>query len=417
MTLSPTARAGAILAVISMSPLVVPLPITGLLFVAWLSAAVVDGRRARVAPTLQSSVPTILSRGVPAALEVTVTAASEQVRVRQPAPPEIEIEPAEAGRGLVARVKGIRRGRYVLPRPAISTEGPLGLVRAYHRAGSDKEILVYPDVHAALKIVVAVRRGGFGSVGRATGGPLGLGTDFESIRDYLPDDDVRQVNWRATERLGRPMSNQFRIEQDQDVICLVDCGRLMSAAIGDRTCLDEALDAVTAIAMVADEIGDRCGAVAFETTLARRLKPKRRGGRGVIRALFDLVPAMGDSDYEMAFRTIGRGGKRALVLIFTDLIDESAAQALINAVPLASRHHAVIVASTLDPELSRAVATPPEERHDVYAMAVALQMLDERARVISRIRHAGAVVLEAPPGRLGSACVRAYLSTKQRARL
>src|SRR5690349_22529174 len=45
---------------------------------------------------------------------------------------------------------------------------------------------------------------------------LGIGTDFESVRDYAPDDDVRQVNWRATARVGRPMSNQYRIDQDRD---------------------------------------------------------------------------------------------------------------------------------------------------------------------------------------------------------
>src|SRR5207253_8103026 len=47
-------------------------------------------------------------------------------------------------------------------------------------------------------------------------GPLGLGTEFELIREYEPDDDIRQVNWRATARLGRPMSNQYRLEQDRE---------------------------------------------------------------------------------------------------------------------------------------------------------------------------------------------------------
>ena len=53
---------------------------------------------------------------------------------------------------------------------------------------------------------MAVRTGRFRHEGRRSRGPLGLGTEFESVRDYLPDDDIRQVNWRATERLGRPMS-------------------------------------------------------------------------------------------------------------------------------------------------------------------------------------------------------------------
>ena len=63
-----------------------------------------------------------------------------------------------------------------------------------------------------------MRQGRFRDAGRRTRGPLGLGTEFESIRDYPPDDDIRQVNWRATERIGRPMSNQYRVEQDRDVM-------------------------------------------------------------------------------------------------------------------------------------------------------------------------------------------------------
>ena len=70
--------------------------------------------------------------------------------------------------------------------------------------------------------MLAVRRGALGLAGASRRGPLGLGTEFESVRDYLPDDDIRQLNWRAaSERTGRPMSNQYRIEHDRDVVVLL----------------------------------------------------------------------------------------------------------------------------------------------------------------------------------------------------
>src|SRR5919106_1721100 len=81
-------------------------------------------------------------------------------------------------------------------------------------------------------------------------GPLGLGTEFESVREYSPDDDIRQVNWLATARLARPMSNEFRLEQDRDVVAVIDAGRLMASPITEATLLDVALDAVTALAAV-----------------------------------------------------------------------------------------------------------------------------------------------------------------------
>ena len=76
--------------------------------------------------------------------------------------------------------------------------------------------------------MLAVRRGVLGAVGSSRRGPLGLGTELESVRDYLPDDDIRQVNWAATARLGRPMSNQYRVEHDRDIVVLLDAGRLIA---------------------------------------------------------------------------------------------------------------------------------------------------------------------------------------------
>jgi uncharacterized protein (DUF58 family) len=249
-----------------------------------------------------------------------------------------------------------------------------------------------------------------------TRGPLGLGTDFESIRDYLPDDDIRQVNWRATARLARPMSNQYRVEQDRDVVCLLDMGRLMAAPLGDRTRLDATVDAATAVALVADEVGDRAGVVAFDDRVRRRLPPARGGGDAVVRAVFDIEPTMVDSDYELAFRAVG-SGKRAFVLVLTDLLEEAAAQPLVDAMPVLARRHAVVVAGVTDPDLDLLVHTRPRAPAEVYAAAVALDVLDARARVAAQLRRQGADVLEASPDLLPNACVGAYLRAKARARL
>jgi uncharacterized protein (DUF58 family) len=212
------------------------------------------------------------------------------------------------------------------------------------------------------------------------------------------------------------MSNQYRIEQDRDVICLVDSGRLMGSPLGDRTRLDAAIDATAAVAAVADEVGDRCGAIVFDTAVRRRVAPRRRGGRAVIKAIFDAEPTSADSDYELAFRSVG-GSKRAFVIVLTDLLEEVAARPLLDAVPVLRRHHAVAVASCADTDLARLIRTEPQSPDDVYAAAVAVDVLEARERVIAQLRRAGADVIEAPPDRLGAACVAAYLKAKARARL
>ena len=250
-------------------------------------------------------------------------------------------------------------------------------------------MLVYPDLPAARRLALAVRQGRFREQGRLTRGPLGLGTDFESIRDYAPDDDPRQINWRATDRLGRPMSNQFRVEQDREVMLLLDAGRLMASPLEDRTRLDAAVDAAVTVALVADVVGDRCGVVAFDDGIRRRLPPRRAGGDAVVRALFDLEPRPVDADYELAFQTV-EGAKRSLIVVFCDLLEEAAARPLVDAVPVLARRHVVLVASVRDPDLDAQLATAPATPLDVYGQAVALDVLAARARVAHGLERAGA---------------------------
>jgi uncharacterized protein (DUF58 family) len=407
--MSPTPRLAVVLAGTALTFLFVPPALAALVMLGVLAGAVGDAMAVRRAPRVTRSVPAVLARGVPADLVVAVDAGGAATRVRQPVPPDLDLEPREADGGLSARLVPRRRGRHVLPAPAVRVDGRFGLGRVHHRVGEDAEVVVYPDMPAAHRLVIAVRQGRF--------------------RDYLPDDDIRQVNWRATARTGRAMSNQYRVEQDRNVVCCIDTGRLMAAPVGSApddaavrtlnpplTRLDAALDAAVAVALVADELGDQAGAVAFDSRVRRRLTPRRRGGQAVVAAVYDLEPTASDSDYELAFRQVG-GGKRSLVMVFTDLLEEAAARSLVEAVPVLTRRHHVVVASVRDPDLDRAVRTPPLQVRDVLAASVVVEALDARARVAAQLARAGAEVLEAPPDGLAAACVGAYLRAKARSRL
>jgi uncharacterized protein (DUF58 family) len=414
---SPTPRAALVLAAIALCALALPPAIVALAAAALAAAVAVDARAVRRRPALRRELPDVLARGVPARMSVQSAAApGASVRVRQPSVPDVLVEPREGDGELTATVVGLRRGRHRLPGVAARAVGPLGLGAWYHAAGEERELRVYPDMPAARRLALAVRLGRFREQGLLPRGPLGLGTEFESVRDYQPDDDIRQVNWRATARLGRPMSNEYRLERDREVLCLVDAGRLMAAPLGDRTRLDAAVDAAVTIALVADVVGDRCGAIAFDDRVRRRLPPRRAGGPAVVQALYDIEPRPVESDYELAFHAVG-GSKRSLVILLTDLLDQAAARSLVEAVPVLARRHAVVVASCADPDLESLVSTEPTGAADVYAAAAALDVLDERAAVAARLRRAGAEVIEAKPPALGAACIQVYLRAKARARL
>jgi uncharacterized protein (DUF58 family) len=407
-----TARTVALLVAIAFAALVLPGAAVAAALAVLAGLTLADALRARHPPRVTRTLPPVLARGVGAPLRITVVDDDNNAtRVRQPLVADLALAAQEADGELATTLTPQRRGRHTLPAVALRTRGPLGLGAWQHRAAGEAEVTVYPDLPSARRLALAVREGRFRDPGVRTRGPIGLGTEFERVRDYLPDDDIRQVNWRATARAGRPMSNQHRVEQDQEIMVVLDVGRLMAAPLRDRTRCDEALDAATALALVADELGDRCGALAFDDAIRRRVRPARATGSDVVRAIFDLEPSDRDADYELAFRTVG-GGKRALVVVLTDLLDAAAARALVDAVPVLTRRHAVLIASARDADVDELAASG-----DPYKSAAARDVLAARAHAAAAVHGAGARVIEAEPGHLGAACVQAYLRAKSRRRL
>ena len=79
----------------------------------------------------------------------------------------------------------------------------------------------------------------------------------------------------------------------------------------------------------------------------------------MIQAILAVEPRLVDSDYDLAFRSVGNS-KRGLVVVFTDLVDEAAARSLLAAVPVLARRHAVVVASVTDPDLHDAMVREPQ---------------------------------------------------------
>ena len=409
---------GALVGVLAGSAVLVPLAGAATWRLALLAIAVawvIDASRLR-APAVERVVPTELVRGVAVGLRVVVAARpGVRVRVRQPQTADLRVSPAESEDVLAAELTPRRRGRHVLPPVVVRYTGPLRLARRDHEAGGELEVAVHADLPGARRLALAVQRGTFRDPGHRRG-PIGLGTEFDRIREYADGDDVRRLNWAATARVGRPMVNQHREDTERTVWCLVDAGRLSASPVGDRTRLDLALDAVAAVAATAEALGDRVGAVAYDERVRRTVPPRRGGAATLVRALDDVEPEIVDSDHEAAYAQVS-GTKRSLVVAFTDLLDEAAARPLLDAVPVLVRRHAVLVVSPADPELVTAVTRPPGDRRSLLVASAAAGLLAEQDRIDARLRGAGAQVIEPLADQLPAACVGAYLRLKAQARL
>lgn len=180
------------------------------------------------------------------------------------------------------------------------------------------------------------------------------------------------------------------------------------------------MDAVMMLTAVATRLGDRAGLVAFDAQIRAVVPPghsRDQLGR-VTEAMYDLEPALAESDYTGAFsQTLARFRRRAMLVILTDLVEQAVAETLLPAMPLIARNHLVVVAAVRDPDVVRWATETPTEASGAYRKAAAVAALEERRRTVARLRGVGATVVDAPPGRLAPLLADAYLKVKATGRL
>lgn len=308
------------------------------------------------------------------------------------------------------------RGRHEFAPAVLIVKGRFGLASKRFIFEPLDEIHVYPDLDDVRRAEMALRKSRFLETGLRSRHFIGEGTEFESLREYHPDDDIRHINWHATARHRMPITNQFRVDRNQTVITLIDCGRLMSTPVGQFSRLDIALANATGVAHVCGKLEDRIGALAFDNKIRADLPARRGNVQTFLAALYDLEPSFNESDFELAFARVA-SQKRALVMIFTDLLDEAAARPIIAAVPALVRRHQVLVASVRDPEIDAAMDLFPHDKSDAYLQAGALGVLEHRAAAIKELTRHGVGVVEAPPEEMTTSLINSYLKLKARLRL
>src|SRR5207237_1403354 len=161
---------------------------------------------------------------------------------------------------------------------------------------------------------------------------LGEGRLFESLRDWVPGDDLRHIDWKATGRRGKVITRQFEAERRQHVLLVLDLGRLLTAEIAGVARLEYVVRAALELAYTAVQHDDNVGVMAFADGVQHFVAPQR--GRLALKRVLDVSarvePRLVEPDYPGAFRYLAaRNRKRALTVLFTDVIDRFASDALV----------------------------------------------------------------------------------------
>jgi uncharacterized protein (DUF58 family) len=378
-----------------------------------LPPAVVLGHEAPVGWRLHNPTPRATRVSVADQLAPSLAAGHRRVSAR--VVPGARVE-------LATTVRPTRRGRFEPTEVVVRTAGPLGLVLRQRARSLPGVVRVLPPFRSAREAELRLRKARILEVGLRSAQGRGSGTEFDSLREMSPDDETRRIDWAATARLGRPIVRTYRAERNQTVLCLVDAGRTMAGRVEGVPRLEHALDGMLLVAELATGLGDKVGLVAFDQAVRRTVEPAatRNQRARLTEAVFDLQPGLVEADYATAFtHTLARFRRRSLLVLLTELAEQSAEQFLLPAMPLLVRSHVIVVAAASDPQVLAWADAPIDGAGEdaVWRRAAAAATIDERHRVASRLRNLGATVVDAVPGRLAPLLGDAYLEIKAVGRL
>ena len=333
-------------------------------------------------------------------------------------PREITVPPRGEVRETVAVVP-VRRGRERAGAFVVDSTGPLGLGRRRSTQALRWDAAVYPPlvtVRLRASVAEAARR----HQGVTPIRQLGEGRLFESLREWVPGDDLRHIDWKATAKRRKVITRQYEAERRQQVLLVLDTGRLLTAEIAGVSRLDYVVQAALELAYVAAQHDDNVGVMAFADGVQHFVAPQRGrlGLKRVLDVLAAVEPKLVEPDYPGAFRYLAaRNRKRALTVLFTDVIDRLASDALVANVASLRPRHLPLAVTLRNPELDGVAALRPEATRDAFRKAAAEELLHAREEALSRMRRGGVLVLDVPPARAAQAVVAKYLELKRRGRL
>ena len=377
-----------------------------------------------------------------------------RVEVRDVPPPDFQGDAAEApgiattGYALIVpagetaralyRVRPRHRGNYAFGPLHLRAAGPLGLLRRQRVLRvSAAPVRVYPSLRGLRRYELMVRRGLALEAGSKAVRIPGASTEFERLREYVPDDEFRKINWKATARHGKAIVNEFETERSQNVVLMLDCGRLMGARADLPTTdesgalvegevaaglakLDYVVNSALLLGYVAGLRGDRVSLLAYADGV-RAFLPPTRGRRAFLRivdALYALQPEPVEPDHALAFQFLAaRNLRRSLVVLFTDLSDRESSAGLVANLLRAARHHLVVCVTLGDPTVSRPARALPQDTTALYEKMVAQRLLDERAAVLGTLTQRGVYSVDTDADKLSPSIIDAYLELKERGRV
>lgn len=329
---------------------------------------------------------------------------------------KLSVKPSETGTYTYA-MRPVKRGEYHFGAVNALVCSPLRLVQRRFRFSAHKTVPVYPSFiqmrrYELLAISNQLTEFGIKKIRR-----LGHNQEFEQIKEYVPGDDYRTINWKATARRGGLMVNNYQDERSQQVYALIDKGRTMQMPFEGMSLLDYAINASLVIANIAIKKDDQAGLVTFQHQVQTMVPASRRSKQMylLMEALYHQKTAYKEADFAALYTTVRRRiTQRSLLLLFTNFASLSALERQLPYLRQLARDHVLVVLFFKNTELYGLLQEPVRTVADVYQKTIAEKFIFEKKVIVERLQQFGIHAVLTTPQQLSVDTINKYLALKAR---
>ncbi len=314
-------------------------------------------------------------------------------------------------------LRPIKRGHYKFGIINIFIYSPIGLIRRRFKIGKPVTIPVYPSYLQMRQYEFYAFASRYNSYGQRRVKRLGHSSQFEQIKEYIPGDDPRTINWKATGRVNKIMVNQYQDEKARPIYCIIDKGRLMRMPFEGMSLLDYSINASLVLSNIAIHSDDKAGLMTFSKKMSSFIKADKRNVQMqlILENLFGQRTQFLDSNFELLYGFISQKiTQRSLLLMFTNFESYSGFERRLPYFKAMSKKHLLVVIFFKNTELTDLVNDTPNELRDIYHQTYGEQILYEKQLIINKLKSLGILTIYTEPDNLTINTINKYLEVKSR---
>lgn len=246
---------------------------------------------------------------------------------------------------------------------------------------------------------------------------LGSSMEFDQIKEYVPGDDFRKINWKASARRNQLMSNLFQEEQSQHIYNVIDKGRGMQHTFNKMSLLDYSINATLALSYMVIQHQDNAGLITFEKNIDSYIPAGKNIHQMeyIMETLYKEKTSYIQSDYASLYELIRQKvNKRSLIIIYTTFDTNISMERELPFLRKLASSHVVLVVFFKDKELRQTAEKEPITMEDYFNQTVMQNVEFEKKMIVKNLHRYGIQSLLTEPENLTVNVINKYIDLKAR---